>query len=274
MIFFFHVLQQIGRIIDNNPEEYRETLVSHEGKKELIVEVSDYDKKNTKIFIEEICKQMKSHVKDNVVSKMTTSYSTTSQIDRVMNSVACMTNMRHYFTYTMSVKCGIRSIYFGGSVEDWIKLRDDIKAFENYGDQFKKYVDGLIPILDEFILARQGKPDIGFFNKIFRKDASIMYKDTVISYFSSSNNNYITGWFLDLYFDGQKKYDKCIPTDFVSNVSTCPFTLILRGVEYKKTLATACLGVQYHKEQNAYSLIKGWSAGGIYEPKNKYPDFF
>ncbi|VBB18954.1 hypothetical protein YASMINEVIRUS_1486 [Yasminevirus sp. GU-2018] len=269
---FLHFLQQIGCIIDKNPEEMRKYFVDHEGKKNLTVVVDNYDKRGTKQFVTNICKQMEEHVKEDVVNTMTTSYSTSAQIDSVMNRVACMTNMRHYFEYTMTVLCGIRSVYFGGSLNDWIKLRKDISSFEKYGDKIESYVNGLIPILDEFILARQGKPDVGFFNRIFREDAQVV-GEFEIGYGYGSEFRYITGWILDLYHNGRANYNRFLPHYFKTVVSTCPFVLDNNGATHNKILTALSIGVQYHNLYNSYSLVKGWCAGDQEQTKKREASF-
>lgn len=269
---WFHILQQIGKIINENHEALREHFVSHEGKKKLSVCVDNYDKENTKIFINDICEQIRSHVVNDTVDLMCPKYSSTSSLDHTMNSIACMTNMQNYFIFIMRVSCGIRNIWFGGTLNDWIVIKKSLKLFENFGAPIKEYVTNINPIIDEFILAYQGCPNIGFFNKIFREDAK-MIGEFELGY-GNTIYQYITGWILNFYKDGKKKKNKVFHNDFASELSSCPFIFDNHGIETNKMLYACIIGIKRHNDIDAYSLIKGWASGNENSKNNddKYND--
>jgi hypothetical protein len=69
--------------------------------------------------------------------------------------------------------CGIRNVHFMGRLDDWKVLRqktEQLKSFvlpsNEYGSGFDTYVDGLLPILDQFIETYQGNVDEKFWNTV------------------------------------------------------------------------------------------------------------
>jgi hypothetical protein len=66
--------------------------------------------------------------------------------------------------------CGIRKVHFLGTLDDWLLLRDktqQLQGFTTLKDDFSTYVEGVLPVLDQFINTYQGKVDNQFWDKIF-----------------------------------------------------------------------------------------------------------
>ena len=58
-----------------------------------------------------------------------------------------------------------------GTLEDWNLLRSKTAQLKNFtqpnrDDSFSSYIDGLLPILDQFIQTYQGNVDNQFWNKV------------------------------------------------------------------------------------------------------------
>ena len=69
-----------------------------------------------------------------------------------------MSTFKNYFDYDFFMTmCGIRNVHFMGTLDDWKVLRqktEKLKTFSmptKYGNSFGTYIDGLLPILDQFI---------------------------------------------------------------------------------------------------------------------------
>lgn len=264
---WFHILQQIGVMIDANPEKFRNNFVSHQGKKTISADVDCYNKENTKVFIKTICEKIQHETKNDLINIFQPKFSSTTEFDTTLNGIASMTNLRHYFDYCVEVSCGIRNLSMAGELNDWINLKENVNKLKVFGKEISQFAAGILPILDEFIQAYKGCPDVGFFNRIFREDAQ-MVGEFELGYGMGSIFQYITGWILNFYHDGIQNKNTKLPRHFRSKMSCCPFTLNKFGSSVQKNLYASCLGIKYHATYDAYSLVKGWwSADAIQNSK-------
>ncbi|CAF3104099.1 unnamed protein product, partial [Rotaria sp. Silwood2] len=84
-----------------------------------------------------------------------------------------MTTFKKYFKYRYGmVMCGIRNVQFLGILDDWKILREkteQLKSFTLSGDEdlFSSYINGILPILDQFIETYKGNVDNQFWDSIF-----------------------------------------------------------------------------------------------------------
>jgi hypothetical protein len=111
------------------------------------------------------------NVKNDVVSLLTANYSTTGKVESLLSCATIMGTFRKYFDYgLMMTLCGIRKVHFLGTLDDWLLLRrktEQLQGFTTPKDDFSIYVEGLLPVLDQFISTYQGKVDNQFWDKIF-----------------------------------------------------------------------------------------------------------
>ncbi len=84
-----------------------------------------------------------------------------------------LSTFQKYFDYDCYMTlCGIRNVRFMGTLDDWKLLRQKREQLKNFtissGRQssFDTYIDGLLPLLDQFIQTYQGNVDEHFWNTI------------------------------------------------------------------------------------------------------------
>ncbi len=111
------------------------------------------------------------NVKHNVTELLTSNFSTTTKIESFLSCVAIMDTFQKYFEYECYVtRCGIRNVHFMGTLDDWKVLRQKTEELKNFTvpsrNNFGDYIDGLLPIIDQFIQTYQGKVDSDFWNKV------------------------------------------------------------------------------------------------------------
>jgi hypothetical protein len=78
-----------------------------------------------------------------------------------------MTTFKNYFEYRdLATMCGIRNVHFMGTLDDWKLLRHKTEQLKNFtapskpwDNGFDSYIDGLLPIIDQFIETYQGNVD-------------------------------------------------------------------------------------------------------------------
>ena len=101
---------------------------------------------------------------------LTSNFSTTTKIESLLSCATIMDTFKQYFDYECCITCGIRNVHFMGILKDWKRLRSKTAKLKNFTqpnrDSFRSYIDGLLPILDQFIQTYQGKVDKEFWNKV------------------------------------------------------------------------------------------------------------
>jgi len=124
--------------------------------------------------------QMTNHVKSDICALLTNDFSTTTKVESLLSSLTIMSTFKKCFDYTYSINsCGIRNVHFMGTLNDWILLRDkayQLRLFDTEKDDFFLYINGILPILDQFIQTYKGNVNNQFWDTIFdfkhKKDES------------------------------------------------------------------------------------------------------
>ena len=167
------ICQGFARYVNAHAEELRPKLVNHEGKMDLVIE-TDKDLMTEEIdwpiLINDFASQIDKHTKDNIAKTITSDFSTTGSVERVASQITLMESVKSYFEYIVEyIACGIPSITLDGSVEDWKRVREKTMQLKKYG--LEKWIDSLDPILKEFILAADGKPNQMFWKSMIKKQS-------------------------------------------------------------------------------------------------------
>ncbi|OXA62318.1 hypothetical protein Fcan01_00240 [Folsomia candida] len=173
---------QFSFYISQSAETFRRKFVNFEGKRELVVHMggnlrtASYD-----LFVKLMSEKIDENLVDpSVKAWALPSFSTTTQDDLVARGVVFMATMKKYFDNKFCMCCGIPNVTLEGTVNDWeniLKRLDKLKEYE-----LTWWFDMLAPILEQFILAKMGKPDVEFWQKICNRHAG------------GSGPSYLSGW--------------------------------------------------------------------------------
>ena len=81
-----------------------------------------------------------------------------------------------------------------GTLEDWKSLYQKISYLEKYSvnKNWKKYIENVLAILQQFIWTFEGKPDLDFWNSIMNSKKGRL---------GSGSTEYVTGWINNLFYD-------------------------------------------------------------------------
>lgn len=131
---------------------------------------------------------MTAHVKADLCDLLRNNFSTTTNVEFLLSSLVMMSTFKKCLDYTYSLNaCGIRHVHFSGKLDDWILLRekaDQLQRWTRKDDDFFVYIQGILPILDQFVQTYQGNVDNSFWDTIFdlqhTRDESRWVKTTVI----------------------------------------------------------------------------------------------
>lgn len=260
------ICQGFARYFNAHAEELRPKLVNHEGKMDLVIE-TDKDLMTEEIdwpiLINDFASQIDKHTKDNIAKTIVSDFSTTGSVERVASQITLMESVKSYFEYIVEYfACGIPSITLDGSVEDWKRVRKKTMQLKKYG--LEKWIDSLDPILKEFILAADGKP-----NQIFWK--SMMKKQSVDRLAGGGclpeMPTKLDGWLLKLFPDEngvtleEISHTKDMPTEYVrvsfyyQVINPDDGTIISRT---PMELWAGFVGAKIDNENNMVTPMIGW----------------
>ncbi|KDQ09109.1 hypothetical protein BOTBODRAFT_58893 [Botryobasidium botryosum FD-172 SS1] len=162
------ILTQFNFYVNAHAEELRSHFVSHQGKKTLILDAS-----GTRYTVDfgDLSRQMTDLIHENVVDKslhgwILPDFTTTTPNDKTVCAVTMMATLSKYFTYVIFLRCGIPYVTLEGQKSDWESIFDRLEKLEEFGPEPAQFASMLRPILQRFISAFDGAPDVPFWKKI------------------------------------------------------------------------------------------------------------
>lgn len=238
---FQHIMLQVSSYLNRfqsgkkKIEKYRHLIVSHEGKKELCVEVGCNNPDD--LYPEMLC-LFHDAIFDDIKEEaewMLGHFSTTSFFDNIFNSAIIMDAFKELYDYKCSVSCGIRNLYMEGTLEDWYELRNKIDKLRIFN--LGEWVNHLLPVIDKFIEVFENKVDEKFWAQIFRDDA--IPNAGGMGYYEIPPKEYVTGWFKKFYYYGYK-HDKVHIAESFDNIMTMtPVKIIYNDNEIEKNVVAS-----------------------------------
>ena len=67
--------------------------------------------------------EIKKNTTEGVLEKFECNFSTTQFVQRIFSNAAVLNTQKNYYEYHYATACGIQNIHFGGTLEDWIKVK-------------------------------------------------------------------------------------------------------------------------------------------------------
>jgi hypothetical protein len=92
-------------------------------------------------------------------------FSTSGPLERAASRAMLMSALKPYFSYAMSIVCGIPSITLEGTPADWEAIRNRAALLELAGLDW--WLAELTPVLDQFVQASHGHFDQAFWRGIY-----------------------------------------------------------------------------------------------------------
>ena len=239
-IMWIIICNGYSQFVNRAPEKFRQYLVDHDGKETLIIR-TDLGT-TTEQKVEKFAALIAKETKGDVAELMTCNFSTTGTIERMVSQVTLMETVKQYFDFMeFRVGCGIPSVTLEGSPEDWELLREKTRKLGEFG--VKSWTKRLDPILKEFVLAAQGKPNIDFWYDMAMKGRSSSFH--LEGEFSCGGKpaygpTPFTGWFLEFIpFDTRGERPSKIPYGH----ELPPLMTRVPIIQYTEDESGNCLGV-------------------------------
>jgi Domain of unknown function (DUF4419) len=168
------VLGGVTAWIKAHAEALRTQWVTHEGQLHLSIEVPPRGVPWDEV-IQVLTEIMRGHILEDRQALLLDSSSTAGPNEVVANCVQVMDAMSSYFTYGCTTKCGFPRIRLEGEPEDWLGILSRFQGIHALAkeaggaalEDFQVWADALLPVLDQFLAAVQGQPDLSFWTSFY-----------------------------------------------------------------------------------------------------------
>lgn len=189
------ICQGVSNHINENAEAMRSQFVNHQGQAVISIIRPDFVKNGYNDWantLPEFTAQVKTYLKDDITTWMIPQFSTTDANATVAYQVTLLESMQKYFLNRVG-GCGIPFITLEGATADWKKIRNLAENLRKY--QLNDWVEALIPVLDQFVLASEGKVEVDFW-------------DDMIKYALNYDDIAVNGWITKFFPYIEDRYDK------------------------------------------------------------------
>jgi hypothetical protein len=159
--------------------------------------------------------QIKENTKGDLAKTITADFSTTGATERIASEVTLMETVKSYFEYIiMRISCGIPTVTLKGTPQDWQRVLDKTQQLKPYG--LEAWTESLTPILKEFVLTAQGRPNRKFWQSMVKQERPDQLEGGACN---PNKPTEIDGWLLKLFPDengqtlDQTPHTKSMPVD-------------------------------------------------------------
>ena len=210
-IMWIIICNGYAQYVNRDPEKFRQYLVDYDGKETLLITTTP--ETTTEQKVEKFAALIARETKGDVAEIMTCNFSTTGMIERMVSQITLMETVKQYFDYLeWIVGCGIPSVTLEGTPDDWKLLREKTRKLGEFG--VRQWTDKLDPILAEFVLASEGKPNLKFWWNMAIKGRPFDFhlKAGGGCFAASYGPTLFNGWFLEFIpFDDWGERPSAIP---------------------------------------------------------------
>lgn len=253
------IMISLAGYVNAHSEEMRSFFVEHQGKKELTAKADGTIKSIPwETLIHQLTLQIDQNLKKEIKDWAIPNFTTTTSWDRIIGGITLMGAMKDYFSYGMTLCCGLPGVTLEGTLEDWELLRKKIdRLLEFPQEDLKKWHSLMAPVLDKFTESyrkamHQEEVDTKFWNQICNRVSG------------GSGPSYISGWinvfipFKDgkCIIQGKTWYNETSEWGFIdtnkvpSSMVDVPVKIDDNGREYETILYAGSIMGRYNQEIN------------------------
>jgi len=174
-ILWMLIIQGFTYHIDAHAEALRKCFVDFTGKVPIEVVRLDMDFRNGTdrqwqgVFAE-YTQSISKKVKGDLVSILSSDFTTTTPDIEVAFNISIMASVKHYFSYRLKTKgCGFPEINIEGETYDYEMIIEKLEKLASGGYGIKFWVDVLIPIFKEIINTLEGDINLDFWRSLIRE---------------------------------------------------------------------------------------------------------
>lgn len=256
---WFAILTQLSFYINAHAEELRAFFVPHQDKKDLeaVSEIADFG-----YLALQMTDLLAKNVNDpNLRDWVMPDFSTTTYHDKVVGAVLFMGAMQAYFSYHMTITCGLPSVTLLGELEDWLKIEKRLEMIPQLGKEATHFANMLRPVLRHMILTFE-EPASDEVNSFWNR---IVHHNHV-----GSGTDFLSGWLTAFcYWDDEGKAkggvesnklfdDVLFPDVDIDKISlgfaSVPVKVDDMGHKYDATMVAGSVGIAASSSNQSTSL--------------------
>ncbi len=258
----FMVMDFVITSVNLLPETYRSMFVNHEGKINNKVCLDDLvpteEKKLFDLVVEKFVENINNTSERNALDIYEANFSCSTYLDTVISKAKITSLVKSYYNLIAYSLCGIPTVHFHGSDEDWLLLKTKVTAMASSfnGDVIGEYIRAkFLPTIDQLIDCRNGTVDRAFWGNIMKVSRN--------GFGSGSYDSY-DGWIMDFFpiiklESGKLVYHQNLRCEeMITSLSDTPVTLEMQGRKYEKNMISGCMGFFQH-EDNSVEAVRGYS---------------
>lgn len=265
------ILTGLTHHIDTDPEKMRHHFVNFEGKKTLTVYVAAPSIRACsgaiwQTGIQGFSSQLRENLNPKRHDLIVSSFSTTSETDRLASEVVLMGAMKHWFDYKMMLMCGLSRVTIEGTPADWANIMDRVNALAEF--DLGWWTTPLLPVLQHIKAASEGRPDLDFWKRAYLEHRvgsggdfrvsgwiNVFYPYVAGSVRGTMQRNPFVAWdtFKDAYHEGTD------PDDFPFGLSAVPVQVNDHGTEYDCEFYGGLVGVEMNRPERQVKPVSGYS---------------
>jgi hypothetical protein len=256
------LVQGFAHHVAANAEELRPRLVSHEGKKLLVVQRPDFVRGSPENPWAEVFRSfgdaIRADVKPEGYALVVERFSTTGPVVQAAYEIALMDAYAPFFSFGFVVGCGIPTVTLEGTEDDWSKIATKAARFQDWGLGW--WTEKVLPILDNLARAAAGDVDVPFWRDIYKLKKAY-------------GADILNGWFCKLFpyladpVTGRATRKNVLVTEdegirstsFPTGISQVPFTWKDRHGERRMDLLAGVVGVTQDRTMLALRPKIGWA---------------
>lgn len=136
--------------------------------------------------VEQATIQVKDWLRPDFARLFDVEFSTTTRPEKIAFRLSLLATIKKHFSMIEGWICGIPEITLTGEVDDWRRLREAAQWLRPF--DFDWWLDPLTTVLDQFVSAAEGNPDVDFWKRICRRRKS-----------SGCHKGAVTGWIAKLF---------------------------------------------------------------------------
>jgi hypothetical protein len=155
------IAQGVAHHMAIHGEKLRSRFVAHQGKLDLVFQVSDWVEGSPENPWPEAFAAWAGLIRDHVGAEthdaLVCDFSTTGPVERAVSQIVLMDVFERYFRYVLYCICGIPTVTLEGTPADWQRLADKAAHLDRF--DLGWWLEHLLPICNQFVRASRGDVD-------------------------------------------------------------------------------------------------------------------
>ena len=178
-------------------------------------------------------------------------FNTTTASDPVVAAVLMMGALQKYFSYKMSLKCGIQSVTLLGERDDWVSMVTKLDKIPQLGAESAKFAQLLRPVLERFVASFDAPSS----------PQTVRFWNACADEWAGSGPHYLSGWVTAFCFwsnEGRSLYHserggykldgisfhRVNMDDIPGGFATVPVKVDENGTIYEAKMVSGMVGIQ------------------------------